>query len=266
MMALMFLVMAHVVHERREALQQVSRAADREREFVRDASHQLRTPITIARGHVELIADGARDADAARDAEIVLEELERLQRISDRLLLLASAEHPGFLALERVGLGELVDAAAMRWSTVADREWMVHADEAGAVLVDRARIDCALDTLIENAIKATGPGDPIAVGAIARGDTPVLLVADRGIGVARADCERIFERFARSGSGSRSTWGGTGLGLPLVRAIAQAHGGNAVLTEPPNGWTTFEIRLTGFAATPARLATLSLDSPRHATA
>jgi signal transduction histidine kinase len=126
---------------------------------------------------------------------------------------------------------------------------MVHADATGTVLVDRARIDCALDTLIENAIKATGPGDPIAIGAIARGATPVFVVADRGVGVAAEDRERIFERFARTTSGRRSTWGGTGLGLPLVRAIAHAHGGTVVLTEAPNGWTKFELCLPSFALT-----------------
>jgi signal transduction histidine kinase len=247
MMALMFLVMVHVVHQRSQALARVSRAAEREREFVRDASHQLRTPITIARGHVELVARG-HDPEVAIDAAIVLEELARLQRISDRLLLLASAEHPGFLALAPVRLGELVEAAAARWTPVAEREWIVQADAAGTVLVDRARIDCALDTLIENAIKATERGGPIALRAFARGDAPVFLVADRGIGIPYEDRERIFERFARAAAPQGRRWTGTGLGLPLVRAIAAAHGGTAVLAGTPNGWTTFELQLPRFAS------------------
>jgi signal transduction histidine kinase len=250
MMTLMFLVMVRVAHQRSEALRRVSRSADHERQFVRDASHQLRTPITIARGHVELIARGDLGPDAAEDAEIVLHELTRLQRISDRLLLLASAEHPGFLALEVVPLGEIVAAAAARWTPVADRDWMVHAEELGTGLVDRARIDCALDTLIENAIKATSPGDPIALGALGRAELSVFVVADPGFGIPAEDRVRIFERFARSSIRGGSTWGGTGLGLPLVRAIAEAHGGTADLIEPPNGWTTFEIRLPRFEPAP----------------
>jgi signal transduction histidine kinase len=251
MMTLMFLVMVRVVHQRTEALQRVRRSADREREFVRDASHQLRTPITIARGHAELIAEGESQSDAAQDAETVLQELARLQRISDRLLLLASAEHPGFLAMEVVPLADVVAAAATRWMPVADRRWTVHTEEPGTVLVDRARIDCALDTLVENAIKATGPGDPIALGGFGRGDVSVFLVADPGFGIPADDRRRVFERFARGTTPGGSTWGGTGLGLPLVRAIAEAHGGTAELIEPPNGWTTFEIRLPGFHAAPS---------------
>jgi signal transduction histidine kinase len=248
MMALMFLVMVRVVHQRSEALRRVCRASDREREFVRDASHQLRTPITIARGHVEMLARGDADAEAdpAGDAAIVLGELTRLQRISDRLVLLASAEHPAFLMLESVRLDELLEDAATRWTPVADRIWLVDAEADGTVLVDRARIDCALDTLIENAIKATEPGSAIALRASARGDAPVLAVADRGVGVAPEHRERIFERFARGSTSEGGTWGGTGLGLPLVRAIADAHGGTAVLVEPPDGWTTFELRLPHF--------------------
>jgi signal transduction histidine kinase len=245
MMALMFLVMVRVVYQRTEALGRVRRAADREREFVRDASHQLRTPITIARGHLEMMVRGDSDSEGA-DGAIVLDQLGRLQHISDRLLLLASAEHPGFLVLEPVPLAEFVQAAAARWTAVADRAWIVDPHVAGTVLADRGRMSCALDTLIENAIKATRPGDPIALAGVARGDVPVLLVADRGIGIRPEQRERIFERFARGATARGESWGGTGLGLPLVRAIAEAHGGTAVLADLADGWTRFELRLARF--------------------
>jgi two-component system sensor histidine kinase SenX3 len=107
-------------------------------------------------------------------------------------------------------------------------------------------MSCALDTLIENAIKATGQGDPIALAGVARGDVPVLLVADRGIGIRPEQRERIFERFARGATARGESWGGTGLGLPLVRAIAEAHGGTAVLADLADGWTRFELRLARF--------------------
>jgi signal transduction histidine kinase len=266
MMALMFLVMVQVVHQRTEALRRARRAADRERDFVRDASHQLRTPITIARGHAELVARVDPESEVARDAEVVLEELARLQRISDRLLLLASAEERGSLLLEPVPLGQLVHAAARRWTAVADREWIVDGDVDGRVLVDSSRIDCALDTLIENAIKATSPGEAIAIRASARGGVPALLVADRGVGVPCEQRERIFERFARGTPSSRGAWSGTGLGLPIVRAIAEAHGGSARLTTAPAGWTVFELRLARFepepsmAQTPLTLADAALGT------
>jgi signal transduction histidine kinase len=107
-------------------------------------------------------------------------------------------------------------------------------------------MSCALDTLIENAIKATRPGEAIALVALARGDVPVLFVADRGIGIREEQRERIFERFARAATVRGRAWGGTGLGLPLVRAIAEAHGGTAVLVEAVDGWTQFELRLPRF--------------------
>ena len=169
----------------------------------------------------------------------------RLQRISDRLLILASAEHPGFLMLEPVALGELVEDAAARWTAVADREWAIDARSTGTVLLDRARIDCALDALIENAIKATAAGDAIALRALASGDEPVIVVADQGLGVAREHRERIFERFARA-PGATRTGTGTGLGLPIVKAIAEAHDGTVAVVDAPDGWTTFELRLARF--------------------
>jgi signal transduction histidine kinase len=250
LMSLMFMVMVWHARRRADALRLVRRAAEREREFVRDASHQLRTPITIARGHAELIAHANGDAESPRDAEVVLEELERLQRISDRLLILASAEHPDFLMLEPVPLGALVERAAERWTVVAEREWTVTATATDTVLVDLARIDGALDALIENAIKATIPGDPIALAALARGGVPVLAVADRGGGVAPQHRERIFERFGRVPPAPGAVRSGTGLGLPMVRAIAEAHAGTAQLVNDPGGWTTFELRLARFEPAP----------------
>jgi signal transduction histidine kinase len=250
LMSLMFMVMVRHARQRAEALRMVRRSAEREREFVRDASHQLRTPITIARGHTELIANPTGDVEPAHDAKVVLAELERLERISDRLLILASAEHPGFLMLGPVRLDVLIERAAARWTVVAERQWTVTADAAGTVLVDAARIDCALDALIENAIKATEPGDAIALAAHARADAPVLSVADRGPGVASDHRERIFERFGRVPPVPGTVRSGTGLGLPMVRAIAEAHGGAAELVQGADGWTTFELRLARFEAAP----------------
>jgi signal transduction histidine kinase len=260
LMSLMFMVMVGHARRRSEALRMVRRSAEREREFVRDASHQLRTPITIARGHAELITQADPRAESAHDAGVVLAELDCLQRISDRLLILASAEHPGFLMLERVPLGELVERAAARWTVVARREWTVDAAARGTVLVDPARIDCALDALIENAIKATALGDEIALGALARGGVPVLAVADRGLGVPYEHRERIFERFARLPPAPGAVRSGTGLGLPMVRAIAETHGGTAELVQDPGGWTTFELRLARFE--PAPQPSFEVQRPR----
>ena len=111
-------------------------------------------------------------------------------------------------------------------------------------MVDRARLDCALDALIENAIKATEPGEPIALCAAIEGDRPVLVVADRGREIEPKDREQIFQRSARLPDPKQSS--GTGLGLPMVSAIAQAHRGSVTLKCEPPGWTSFELRLARF--------------------
>jgi signal transduction histidine kinase len=244
LMSAMFMVMVWHARRRGEALTQVRLAADRERDFVRDASHRLRTPITVARGHAELIQGRSGSGSATeRDAEIVIGELVRLGDISERLLILASAAHPGFLVRERVSLRELVSSTAERWTATADRDWLVDAAVSGVVLVDRERVDCAVDALVENAVKATGPGDAIALRASVEDGAAIVMVADRGIGIALEDRERIFERFARIPDPRGNAQGGTGLGLPIVKAIAGAHGGSITVRSEPQGWTTFELRL-----------------------
>ena len=229
--------------QRADVLEHVNRAAARERDFVRDVSHQLRTPITIARGHAELIETDSPETEAARDARVVIAQLERLQRMSDRLLVLVCADHPDFLATEDAEVGSLVESAWERWSPVADREWGLDVSAWGTVPVDRPRIDDALDALIENAVKATVPGQRIVLRALARDGVAVLQVADDGPGVPAADRERIFERWGRSRTAHTAPRNGTGLGLPLARSVARAHGGTAELLNGASGPTTFELRL-----------------------
>src|SRR5881227_2356366 len=117
----MFVAMVWHARRRQAALEELRRVTERERDFVRDASHELRTPITIARGHAELIRAGAEGDQIAADAEIVLDELARLERVAERLLLLAAVEHPGFLRPSLVDVDELVIETERRWSAGAPR-------------------------------------------------------------------------------------------------------------------------------------------------
>jgi signal transduction histidine kinase len=250
LMAAMFMAMVWHARRRYEALRQVRRAAERERDFVRDASHQLRTPITIARGHAELIRCASADPQIVRDAEVVIGELHRLGRASDRLLILAASEHPGFLVLQPVELAELVRLAASRWCAIPGRRWRFLADAPGTLLVDRERIDCVLDALIENAIKATDAGDRIAVEARADGPVPVLAVSDDGRGMKPGQVARVFERFARVPDEHGRCNGGTGLGLPIVKAIIEAHHGTVSVASEVGVGTAFELRFREFV--PAR--------------
>jgi signal transduction histidine kinase len=255
MMSMLFLIMVWFARRRQAAAEALQRSSERERDFVRDASHQLRTPITVARGHAELIRD-AGDPVVATDAAIVLGEMERLSRISDRLLILASAQEPSFVARTPVALAELLDDAARRWEVTAPRLWLVRVDTEGTVMADANHIDTALDALIENAVKATRDGDRIEIRLRAEADVAVIEVSDNGVGVDPRNLERVFDRFWRGDASAARRNGGTGLGLSMVRAIAEGHGGSAEVYLCPMGGTTFRLRLPGFRRTP--------DPPRPA--
>jgi signal transduction histidine kinase len=246
LMSAMFVAMVWHARRRQAALEEVRRAAERERDFVRDASHQLRTPITIARGHAELIRAECAGQQQAADADVVIDELARLTRISERLLLLAAIEHPDFHRPAPVDLAALLCETGRRWSASAERNWIVEADP-GLLQADGERLTYALDALIENAVKFTCETDTIAVTATRDGDSAVVEVRDTGPGIPPEQAERVFERFARVGDGS----GGTGLGLPIVKAIAEAHGGTVEVAAPKDDGLIVRMRLPRFRAMPA---------------
>jgi signal transduction histidine kinase len=262
LMAAMFVAMVWHAERRQSALDEVRRLAESEhrllesqREFVRDASHELRTPITVAAGHAELIRDATSDPQVRQDAEVVLDELGRLTRLSERLLLLAALEHPGVLSMSRVYVRPLLLGTARRWSPMASRRWLVDASAEGYVVADEERLKIALDALIENAVKFTGEGDRIAVTSGGDRDRLMIEIADSGAGIDPERIDRIFEPFAR-GSGDRARGaGGTGLGLAIVKAIAEAHGGSAEVISAPDEGATFRIWIPGLRRGSAAAAT-----------
>ena len=246
MMAVMFLVIVFYARRREQALEEVQRVAKREQDFIQDVSHCLRTPITIALGHAELIR-AESGSQLAEDAEIVLEELQRISTISDRLLLLASSADERFLAREEVDVGHLVRGAWRRWRGTAPRNWETTVSSEGVIVGDGERLALALDCLIENAVKATVDGDTISIRSSSEGETVSLEVSDTGVGIPSADRQRIFERFSRGRGPGRSS-GGAGLGLALTKAIAEAHGGSLEVESEPRVGTTFAIRFGGSCA------------------
>jgi signal transduction histidine kinase len=235
---------------RRAALEELRRTAH-ERDFIREASHQLRTPIAVARGHAELILETHPRSPLAGEVEVIAGELRRLSTISDRLLVLASADQPGFVDRRPVDIEDLVEGTITRWRPVAPRRWKAQVTGRGTVLIDRERIECALDALIENAVNATADGDSIAVAARIESGEATIDVTDEGAGIPPGDLPRIFGRFSggRNGSGAN---GGTGLGLPLVKAIVEAHSGSVTVRSDPSGGTRFRLRLNGQAPDPSR--------------
>src|SRR5919198_4616729 len=139
LMSAMFVAMVWHARRRQAAMEELRRVTERERDFVRDASHELRTPITIARGHAELLRAASVSDEALADADVVLDELSRLERISERLLTLASADHPGFLTFRDVVVEDLVAETVVRWGPVAPRDWRIDVQVEGPVRAGRDR-------------------------------------------------------------------------------------------------------------------------------
>jgi signal transduction histidine kinase len=251
MMAAMFVAMVFYTERTKAATAAQQRMLERERDFVRDASHELRTPITIARGHIELLQDASTDPMVINDAEIALEEINRLGSISERMLILAAAEHEDFLALEPLEIRPFLERLMRRWEAAAIRSWHLRITADGWLLADRARLELAMDSLIENAVKYTAPGDQITIAADTADVRLLLEVVDEGEGIPSEQLPRIFDRFARADTDRTRGSGGTGLGLAIVKAIAEAHAGTVGVVIMGGSGARFQIVLPGFHRAPS---------------
>ena len=264
LMAAMFLAMVWHAQRRLHAMEESERVSmanlrllEREHRFVQDASHELRTPITVALGHAELIQRRTDDDITAEDAAVIADELLRLRRLADRLLVLAGSEHPGFLHRIDVDLEEIVSDAVRRWAATP-RRWLVRSDGESRVHADPERLAVAIDALIENAVNHTQEGDTIQIGARGSSGSAVIWVRDSGSGIPAADLDRVFDRFARADAGRGRRTGGFGLGLSIVRTIVEAHGGRIDVASSEGRGTTFQIELP-IAEGPLPRA----EGPRH---
>jgi signal transduction histidine kinase len=207
--------------------------------------------VTIARGHLDLLVHEGADSPELR---VALDELDRIERIIDRLLLLAKSEQPDFVRPVDVLLDPFLADVFLRWSSIAARAWTL--DVPSQPIVVRADPDAlrqALDALLENAVKYSEPNAPILVRARQGLHETRIEVADAGCGVDEAALERIFERFGRADAARTRALGGVGLGLPIVAAIARAHGGSCTV-ESSSAGSTFALRLPSAGVEePARL-------------
>jgi signal transduction histidine kinase len=250
LMAAMFLAMVWHARRRVEAQRIAEGQAEdrrslleRQERFIDDASHELRTPVTIARGHLELMRSQP-GVDAG--VEVALDELARIDAIVERLLLLATADQPGFLRLDQLDLEPFLEDVFMRWSEVAPRAWRLGPLVSGELLVDAERLRTALDALLENAVKYTGEHDVIELRAYRQGHHGLRIeLHDEGCGVPAEALERIFNRFARADAARTRSAGGVGLGLAIVDAIAKGHGGRCTVRSTDGG-TVFALALPGF--------------------
>jgi two-component system, OmpR family, sensor kinase len=213
-----------------------------QREFVANTSHELRDPLTICSGHLELLSDDPEERAAS--IRLVMDELDRMGRIVDDLQVLADAEQPDFLLSTPIQLTTFTHELAAKAAALADRAWTLDASADGTIVGDRHRLTEAVMNLAHNAVQHTQPGDTIAIGTSLIGGAFRLWVRDTGSGIAAADQGRIFDRFAR-GKGAHRRYRGSGLGLAIVKSIAEAHGGHVELDSTPGQGATFTVVLPG---------------------
>jgi signal transduction histidine kinase len=258
LVAMMFVVMAW--HSRRrlaamEEMQRVSehnlRLLDRQREFLQDVSHELGTPITIALGRTELISRAATDEGVAEDARVAVDELLRMRRLASRMMLLAATDSPDFLHVTRVDVADFLMETLHRWSQTR-RRWSLGTLAEASVPADEDRLTLALDALIENAVDHTSPDGRIELSARCDGENIILAVTDSGPGIPATEIGRIFGRFTRVDPGRSREAGGFGLGLAVVKAIAEAHGGSVEVSSTLGRGSVFELILPTAAAQPGQ--------------
>jgi len=216
-------------------------ARDTQRHFLLSIGHELKTPLTGVRAHAEALADGAVPADEA--ARVIAAESSRLERLVADLLDLARVGQRTFsLRREPVDLASSTGAVAARHADAArERGVDLVTDTAGAgtVLADPDRLVQAISNLVDNAVRVTPPGGRVTI--VAGADT--VTVRDTGPGLPEEDLPRAFERFYLHARHGADGPGGTGIGLALVRELAEAMGGAAAARRDPGGGTAFVLAL-----------------------
>ncbi|MEB3359192.1 MAG: HAMP domain-containing sensor histidine kinase [Synechococcales bacterium] len=211
-----------------------------QREFINDASHEFQTPITVIRGHLEVLHQslgGHHDT-----LELVNDELNRMSRLVDDLLLLARAERPDFLSLEMVDVCRLTEELFAKAKALAPRNWQLSGKASIHIVGDRHRITQAVMNLLQNAAEHTGSDGTIWLSSTRVPAGVCFSVRDTGTGIAPEHQERVMQRFARV-AGNRPKSRGAGLGLSIVKAIAEAHGGRVTLSSILGKGSQFAIIL-----------------------
>ena len=227
-------------------LDRLELAFSSQRELIRDVGHELRTPITIVRGHLEVLGDDPAERQEA--IELVTDELDRMARLVDDLLTLARAERPDFVQHEPVRLGDFATEVLTKATSLGNRHWTVNIARDGTIAADPQRLTQALVNLADNAVKQTVSGSAIEIGAGMDDGWARLWVDDSGPGLSPEDRDTVFRRFSRGSGGRR--YAGTGLGLAIVKAVAEAHGGRVEVASEPGHGARFTVFVPAAPAPP----------------
>lgn len=226
-------------------LDRIEGSFEAQRAFVANASHELRTPLAIMRTELDVTsAGGASEEQWQASAEVLRRAVDRSEALIDGLLVLARADSPRS-AEERVDLGELARTALSARRAAAEARSIDPTIEAASVEVtgDHVLLERLLDNLIENGVRYNIEGGRLTIEVGADGDEAVVVVENGGPVIPAAEVEALFDRFARGVEATRTSRDGYGLGLAIVRAVAQHHGGTAHARALPGGGLRVEVRL-----------------------
>lgn len=223
-----------LTHTFNEMLARLEAAFTGQRQFLDDAGHELKTPLTVIRGHMELL-DSSDPSEVEATRQLLLDEIDRMSRLVGDLIVLAKSGSPDFLRYDAVNIAPFTSTVLEKCRALGSRVWVLDEQADALAWVDEQRVTQAVLQLAQNAVKHTEPGAEVGIGSRADDEQGILLwVRDTGKGVPDEDKIRIFERFGRSVVPESDE--GFGLGLSIVRAIAVAHGGTIhVEDEVPHG-------------------------------
>lgn len=223
-----------------------------QRRFIDDASHELRTPITVVRGQLELL-DSATGEERERSLRLATTELDRMSRIVSELLTLARAERSDFVIPAPTDIADLTLEIESKAHALGERDWLVADIAEETVVLDQERIVQAMLQYASNAVDHTEDGSRIMLGShihdTSQGRILRLWISDQGPGLSADQAEQIFDRFSRGSAGSDRNRGGAGLGLSIVTAIANAHHGSAWVNSQPGAGATFGLDIPIHPAT-----------------
>lgn len=228
-----------------DMLARLERTFGRQKEFLADASHELRGPLMVIRGNLDLLRLDLPPAERAQSVREATEEVDRMANLVSDLLFLSEVDAPETVAHAPVALHEVVAEVYARARDVdgGQHELALAENDPATVLGDRERLGQMVWNLVENGLRYTPPGGRVTLALRRQGQVAEVLVADTGIGIPAEHLPRIFERFYRVDRARSRSQGGTGLGLAIVKQIAEAHGGQVRVRSEPGVGSTFTVAL-----------------------
>jgi heavy metal sensor kinase len=218
-----------------------------QRDFVSDASHELRSPLTVLRGRIEQLTDHAGDHAAVEaEAAELMKEVGRMERLTDDMLTLAKAERGGLVQFRRVPIDDFVEDLRRDLPLLGQRHYRVESEIHGDLEADPDRLAQVLRNLVTNAVRHTSAEGHIHISIGSENGSAQFAVSDDGTGIEPDQLGRIFDRFHRTDEGRSRAEGGSGLGLAIARAIVEAHGGTITASSTPGEGATIRFRIPGY--------------------